>query len=130
MKFCIFITLAIIFNLISCASLKQQKLPIVVSAVRLIADYNENELVADEKYKERIVEINGDVANVAQIRGTVGVYLEHYNPTSKLGIVCLSDKPEAKAFHNLRRGQNITFVGTSKGKVSDHMIQIIDCEVK
>ena len=130
MKFCIFITLAIILNLISCNSSKQQKPPIAVSAVELIADYNENESSADEKYKERIVEITGDVANVSQIQGTVGVLLENYNPKSRFGVICLSDKPQAKTFHDLKRGQSVTFVGMSDGKVSEYMIRITDCEIK
>lgn len=130
MKFYTFLISVTVFLLVGCNLSKEIKPLIEVTAIQLLNDYSKNELAADKKYKDQIIEITGDVANVSQIRGTVGVLFEDYNSMSKFVVFCFSDKPEAKEFHNLRRGQPVTFVGSSKGKVSDSTIQITDCIIK
>jgi len=90
MKTYTLIIIAILLFITSCNWSKQQKPLIEVSVIQLLDDYSNNELTADEKYKDRIIEITGDVANVSQIRGTVGVLFEDYNPSSKFYVLCLS----------------------------------------
>src|SRR5437763_534099 len=111
MKLHFLITFPFILFFAACNPPYQSLPPIDITAAKLVADYNENPIAADVKYKERALNISGEIANMSQVRGNVGVFLEDYNDSSTLRVVCIFDSSQKDAVWKLKIGQSVTFSG-------------------
>ena len=57
--------------------LKSEKI-IVASVSQIFEDYGANEIAADNKYKEKVVELKGTVVNLSEFsEGVINITLEH-----------------------------------------------------
>ena len=82
----------------------------VVSASRLLADYEANEVSAEQKYKGRIIGVSGVVDRIETgAFGGVHVYLKGNRMFSY--VHCKLEGSERDAAAKLRKGQKVTFAG-------------------
>lgn len=86
-----------------------------IEASKLIKDYEANEIAADKKYKNKKYEITGKVNQISEVLGifTVSLSDEEYAIVSVSLRLKESDKDVVA---NLNKGDEVTVIGTIKGK--------------
>lgn len=87
---------------------------IEISADDLYSAYKENEVAADQKYKNKMLEISGTVNSIGKdITDTIYITLE----TGELlnSVQCYFKNSEADAVASLSKGQEITVIGKCTG---------------
>ncbi|MBL7128096.1 MAG: hypothetical protein ISS16_03840 [Ignavibacteria bacterium] len=85
-----------------------------VSAETLVKDYRENEVSADDKYKNKVLEVTGVVRQVKkESLSRVIVILQ--KPKTYWGVKCLLDKEYNEDAGELRTGDEITIIGKCEG---------------
>lgn len=102
--------------------------PIVVTAERLSTDYSANEVAADEKYKNKIVEVTGTIREIGKDIFTNRTYVA-IQVDPRLGffsIECFIRDNLRQEAASLSKGSQITMRGRCKGKTAD--IKIENCE--
>ncbi|MGE0824822.1 MAG: SH3 domain-containing protein [Candidatus Binatia bacterium] len=108
-----------------------------VTALQLYQEYEENEVAADEKYKDKILEIPGVVDSVQKndfgaivvlLQGKVGAIVSHVQcslaDTGIYGGKQKTDNTQRAA--TLRRGQQVILKGEGRGRYGLD-IAVIDC---
>jgi len=111
-------------NATASAAEKRQEIPTIkVSATDLYAEYMANEVTANDRYEDKMLEITGEVRNVDQ---TLGSYYAHLKGDGFGSVSCkLEDKSDAAS---LSAGQTITFIGKGDGKLG--FPRVTDCRIK
>ena len=92
----------------------QQEPAISITAKELIAEYDENEIVADEKYKNKNLKITGTITSIGS--GINDPYIVLRDGESYLSVQCYFDKNQSK-LTELKKGDQITIKGIGKGKI-------------
>lgn len=93
---------------------------VTVTADQLLEDYKKNHIGADQKYKDKKVQITGKYAgtgNVAIAGDYVGLGSAH---EGEFDIMCFLEKDDAevkKKAGNLKEGDTVTLIGVCEGKV-------------
>ena len=97
---------------------------IVFTAVDLAKEYNQDEKLADSKYLDKKIEVNGVVSEIDKDQdGGVLVILQTSDPSA--GVQCaMEDKGVI-----VSKGQNITIRGICTGKLMDE-ISLKGCKLK
>ncbi len=84
---------------------------IVVSDAKLARDYLESEISADEKYKNKLVEVSGRIDDLGKSFGSINYVLHGF----ELGVECQLTNTDLKAhkdkYINLKRGDFVTIRG-------------------
>lgn len=84
-----------------------------VHATQLADEYKDNEFAADEKYKNKIVLVRGNITHFSEVFGTATVQLEAGLITN---IVCNMKKSQKPLLAQLKKGQDVLIVGKVTGK--------------
>ena len=101
-----------------------KKPELVVTATAYFNDYEGNEVAADEKYKGKLIEISG---TVAEVRKTIGSYfIDLESPNQFLQIACEMASQDGLA--SVAQGSTITIIGQGAGKVISP--QLHECQIK
>jgi tRNA_anti-like len=93
---------------------------VTVTADQLLADYKANHIGADQKYKDKKVQITGKYAgtgNVALAGDYVGLGSAH---EGEFDVMCFLEKDDpatTKKAASLKEGDSVTLVGVCEGKV-------------
>lgn len=85
---------------------------IKITADELAKAYNENELRADEKYKNKLAEITGEVENISKMFDSTSISLKGSEWES---ILCFFPKSQEKEIAKLNKGDKITVIGYIDG---------------
>ena len=94
----------------------EQKEAIVVSASTLFDDYDSNEVKADKKYEDKLLEVTGKVDDIGVSLGQTYVCLSTGDPYSLFSIQCFfDDQGEIDKVSELNKGDEITLHGTCTG---------------
>jgi hypothetical protein len=104
--------------------------PIIeVNATDLIAAYNENEVSADNEYKDKTLKITGIVSNIGvDVADRAYVMLkDENNEFSVLGVQCYFETEQQDSIASLKEGDTITVTGTCEGKVIS--VSVKSCEL-
>ncbi len=100
--------------------------PIVVTATKLMADYNANEVAADAQYKGRIVDVSGTINSIGKdILDTPYVALttnEYYSV-----VQCMFSKSDQAQLASLAKDTKITLRGRVSGKLGNIIVR--DCSI-
>ena len=88
-----------------------------LTAQHLIKEYQENETNTNEKYSEKVIQIEGDVYEVTTLKGNSVVTLN--DPNSESSIICHMQAAHNKAALALKKGQKITIKGFCTGYLLD-----------
>ena len=95
-----------------------EKPSVKVTAEQIFVDYDENEIAADDKYKEKIIQISGKVLSISG--GIIGDYSDPYitlDSNKMLGNVnCSFDSSHKSDLAKLKKGETTTVkcIGTGK----------------
>ena len=88
-----------------------------LTAQHLIKEYQENETNTNEKYSEKVIQVEGDVYEVTTLRGNSVVTLN--DPNSESSIICHMQAAHNKGALALKKGQKITIKGFCTGYLLD-----------
>lgn len=94
---------------------------IKVSAKEYYEAYDGNEVAADGKYKDKLIEITGEVESVEKTLGTVYVALKGADMFGQVRCA-LEDESGASS---ISKGSVVTLVGTGDGKMASPMSRIV-----
>ena len=97
---------------------------IKVTAKEYYEAYDGNELAADGRYKNKLIEITGEIESVEKTLGTVYVALKG---ADMFGQVRCGLEDEAGA-SNLSKGSTVTLIGKGDGKMG--FPNVADCRIK
>jgi hypothetical protein len=102
-------------------SVRSQSAAITVSASQLYSDYKANEVAADQRYKDKVLQVSGTVDNIGKdIMDSIYVTLE----TGTFGsIQCFFADKHASEAAQLRKGQSITVKGRCDGKMMNVLLK-------
>lgn len=96
-------------------SLENKKPDVTINAEQLLADYEENEQLANDKYLGKVVQVNGKVAEISTGEGKSKIHLETSNPIS----VVITELDEGNTAEGLKIGDQATIKGMCSGYLSD-----------
>ena len=110
----------------------QQAVPetaITVTASKLTADYKDNEVAADGKYKDKLLEISGTVDTIGKdILDTPYIAFQTDNQYEIVNRVqCMFGKDDIATLSQVTKGQKITLRGTGAGKLGN--IEVKGCKI-
>jgi hypothetical protein len=98
------------------ATTQTQQAPIVVTATKLVSDYEANQVAADAKYKGQTLQISGTVASIGTDLMSDPYVQLNGDPMNPLANVqCAFSQSDESALATLVKGQQITFQGTGEG---------------
>lgn len=86
-----------------------------VKASTFIADYNSNEVGADKKYKDKFVEITGQVNSVGVMFDKTFVLIQG-GQYDVFMVQCMISDKDKDSVADLSKGQSVTMRGTVEGK--------------
>ena len=88
-----------------------------LTAQNLIKEYQDNEKNTNEKYTEKVIQIEGDVSEISTLRGNSVVTLN--DPDSESSIICHMQAEDNKRALTLKKGERITIKGVCTGYLLD-----------
>lgn len=98
------------------------EVPIKISAIKLSEEYNENQVAADQKYKNKLVEISGVIQSIGtDIGGTPYIVLKG-REFSLFGVQCMFDKSQIDKLAALNKEQSITIICRVSGEIVGNII--------
>jgi hypothetical protein len=101
-----------------------------VTADELLAEYQKNEVAADQKYKDKLVQVTGKVAAVKKDlfgRYFVGLGTAHEN--EMFDVTCYLDSSATDDAAKLQQGENATLMGYCGGRAAGLILQFKSCVV-
>lgn len=104
----------------------------ILSSEALYKEYKANEVSADSKYKNKIIQISGVIENIGKdVMGKPYVILAGEGVIEGLnGIQCFFNEDQAGDFANLQKGQNVTIIGKCDGMMLGINLGFKDCIIK
>lgn len=97
---------------------------IAVSAPNLYADYEANEVAADEKYKGKTIDVQGTIETIGKdIVDSMYVTLSINKPMSIGSIQCMFDGEHKAELTSLKKGQKVTLRGEVSGKMGNVLVR-------
>ena len=99
-----------------------------ITAVKLFKDYESNEVAADEKYKNKILEVTGTIEDISVVLGQIFIDLKtgEYELTS---IHCSFSDTHKSKIAKLRKGQSVTVKGRCTGMLLNLGITLEKCVI-
>ena len=88
-----------------------------LTAQNLIKEYRSNEKNTNEKYTERVIQIEGDVYEISTLRGNTVVTLK--DSVSESSIICHMQAEDTKKVLSLKKGARVTIKGVCTGYLLD-----------
>lgn len=99
---------------------QEEALP--VTASQLMRDYEANEIAADAKYKNKLVNVSGTIANIGKdILDTPYVSLDA--DSLVFGIQCMFAKSDQESLVSLSNGVRVTLQGRVSGKLGNVLVK-------
>ncbi len=97
---------------------------IQVTATKLIADYKANEVSADAKYKNKIVEVSGVVKTIGKdILDTPYIALTNGEQYSFESVQCMFSEKDESQLANVSKDDRITLRGEVSGKLGNVLVK-------
>ena len=122
------LVIALGFLILGATSRAAEK-PIRIAANKLMAEYQKNEIAADERYKGKLLAVTGIVANVGKgIDDTAYVALVTGDMIFK--IQCFFEKKDNAALAQLGSGVEVTVIGWCDGKIKEGNVVLKKCALK
>jgi putative nucleic acid binding protein len=102
--------------------------PIAVQAKALTKEYDDNELSADAKYKGKLLAVSGKISNIAETFGSITVSLEGHDVVQT--VMCTFDDSERPKVAVLKKGGQVTLIGTGNGSTAGLYVDIQKCKIQ
>lgn len=102
-----------------------------LTADQLLEDYRKNQIGADQKYKDKLIEVTGKVASIGKMPlAGYTIDLASSNEGDLSGVKCILDKDdktsEGKA-GKLKEGDQVTLAGRCEGKAGGQFLYLRYC---
>jgi hypothetical protein len=96
----------------------------------LLAEYQKNEVGADQKYKNKLIQVTGTVAGVKKAP-LLGYYVGLGSPQEgeTYDVMCFLDKTAEEDAGKLQQGDKVTMMGMCEGKALGVQLNIRRCVV-
>lgn len=107
---------------------KEEEKPVAISAETLTAEYEENELAADGKYKDKVLAVSGKISSIAETFGSVTVQME--GKKIMPNVICTFDDEQRAAVAKLKKGQKITMIGQCEGSTGGLYVGLNECRIE
>lgn len=105
-----------------------KKIDITVTAEVLAKAYVDNEIKANQDYKDKTAEITGNIKDIGEMLGQTYIILDSRVDFSITDIQCFfSDKAEISKIANLKKGDIIKIIGKIDGKSLN--VSVNDCYI-
>lgn len=103
---------------------------IKITSKDLIKAYDDNEVKADKKYKDKQLKITGEITDIGKdITDTPYITLGNGDEFAAISVqCCFSDDQQIKKVGNLKKGETVTVTGTCDGQSLN--IVVNDCTLK
>lgn len=101
--------------------------PIAIQAKNLTKEYDDNELAADGKYKDKLLAVTGKISNIAETLGNATVQLEGHQMLQT--VMCSFEDDQKATVATLKKGQTVTLVGTGDGSTGGLYVGLQKCTV-
>lgn len=96
---------------------------ITVNATVLSAEYQENEIAADEKYKGKILLVSGTIDDIGKdLMDSIYVSLSDGEEFSFSGVQCFFSDSQTSVAAKLKKGQTITIKGKCDGLMGNVLL--------
>jgi RecG-like helicase len=100
------------------ADIRKESARFELSAASLVADFNQDETVANQKYTDKVIAVKGKVTEVKiDPAGQATVFLDSGDPMA--AVTCSFYKEESMAAVALQQGAEIIIKGKCTGKLMD-----------
>ncbi len=101
---------------------------IQVTAVKLAEDYKANEVAADAKYKNKVVEVTGLVNTIGKdILDTPYIALSDGGQYSFTSVQCMFSEKDESLLSTVSKGDRVTLKGTVSGKLGN--VNVSGCSI-
>jgi hypothetical protein len=102
----------------------------VVTADELLEQYKKNEIAADQKYKDKLVEVSGKVAEVKKAP-ILGYYVALGSPQEgeMFDIMCYLDTSAEADAAKLNKGDSVTLLGYCRGRAAGVILNFKSCVI-
>jgi tRNA_anti-like len=107
---------------------KEPETQIELTSKALTKAYEENEIAADEKYKNKLIKVSGKITDIAETLGNVTVQLEGHKFLQN--VMCSFEESEKGNVAKLKKGQQTTFVGRGDGKTLGLYVGLQTCKIQ
>jgi hypothetical protein len=102
-----------------------------LTADQLLDDYKKNQIGADQKYKDKLIQITGKVSGIGKLP-LAGYYIDigMAQEGELFGIKCILDKEDKAAEERagqLKEGDTITIAGRCEGKAAGQALYLRYC---
>jgi hypothetical protein len=94
---------------------------IEVSAKQLYADYDANEVSADDKYKGKTLRVSGMIETIG--KDILGAPFVEFTTRYGLGVQCMFDDSDKPALAAPKKGQKLVALGTGDGKLGNVILR-------
>lgn len=118
------VTMSVLYNKPH-TDVAETKADVSINADNLLEDFQSDEFLANSKYLEQIIQVNGTISELAKEQGKGIVVLS--SPGSFGGIRCHLSFTEHEKFHKLKKGQQISIKGVCTGYLMD--VILIKCVI-
>lgn len=98
-----------------------------VTANQLYRAYDTNEISADDKYKGKKLAVTGRISDISEVLGSINVDLKTGDGIGWTKVSCTMKNRDVVS--KLRKGREITIVGTCEGLTLNISIDLDKCEV-
>jgi hypothetical protein len=96
----------------------------------LVKEYQQNELAADGKYKNKLVQVTGKVGKVGKHPlGYPFVQLGTGQEEDLFGVTCYLTEKATEEAAKLQPGETITVRGSCMGKLGGQALRLENCEI-
>jgi hypothetical protein len=99
-----------------------------VTAKQLIKEFEDNEVKANKKYKDKKIKITGEVATIGQNSSDTYIHLTSGKILGLTNITCNLKNTEDEKAETLNKGDNVAVVGIVKEMIWN--ITVNDCELR
>ncbi|KAA3624091.1 MAG: hypothetical protein DWQ02_23520 [Bacteroidetes bacterium] len=98
-------------------NMNKAKADIKIEAPELFSAFESDELAANEKYLDKVVEVTGVVSEVKQEDGIISVVLE--TEDLMFGVICQLDEYSESRKSDFKIGESVTLKGLCTGSLMD-----------
>ncbi len=99
------------------------KASVTINATELFNEYQTDEIAANKKYLDKIIEVKGLIAEVQQTDSTMNVLL--HGGTEMGGVNCSLFAKDSKKNTSFRQGSEVVIKGKCAGFLMD--VSLVDC---
>lgn len=97
---------------------------IKIDAEKLWEEYEDNEVLADSKYKNKQLQVTGIVVRIENdLFGNPYIVLEGYPGSTVMGIKCEFDSSYESKISNLEKGEEVTVIGLNRGDMINILLK-------